>query len=185
MPSINLRDAFIPIYLRGLQNASHILSKVEAHAKDMGIEECRVMRWRLAPDMAPMGFRVLAICEAAQDIARLMTGGTRTSGLSEDLETTFVALHHELHAAIGAVSMMQWASFDTYSHDSASVMVRCGVAMLEFVQKFMVPKFFSHFSMLYALSRSHRVPIGTGWLFVQRRFRLLLASVNLTWAFLG
>ena len=162
MPSVNIHDAFIPIYLRGLQNAAHILSKAETHAKENGIVESDLMRWRLAPDMEPLGFQVQTICGAAGNVVGLVTDSVQSSVLGEDHETTtFAELHRQLHRAIRAISALSSENFE--GRDSATVVVLGrGISGLDYVQKFGVPNFFFHINMMYALLRSHGVPLGKG-----------------------
>jgi uncharacterized protein len=162
MSSVNIHDAFIPIYLRGLQNASHILSKGEAHSKQKGIAEREVMEWRLAPDMEPLGFQVQTICNAAQNVIGLVTDDVQSSVLGEGHETTsFAELHDRLHTAIGTLSALSREHFE--GRDSARIVVLGRrIPGLEYVQKFGVPNFFFHINMLYALFRSRGVSLGKG-----------------------
>jgi uncharacterized protein len=162
MPPVNIHHAFIPIYLRGLQNAAHILSKAEAHAKENGILDNDVMEWRLAPDMEPLGFQVQTICGAAQNVIGLVTDDIQSSVLGDSHETTtFADLHRLLRSTIGALAALDRESFE--GRDSARVVVLGrGITGLEYVQKFGVPNFFFHINMMYALFRSRGVPLGKG-----------------------
>ena len=162
MSSVNIHDAFIPIYLRGLQNASHILSKSEKYTKENGIPERAVMEWRLAPDMEPLVFQVHTICKAAQNIAGLVTDDIQSSVLGEGHETTsFAELHAPLNAAIGALSALSREDFEGRDSAGVAVLGRT-ITGLEYVQKFGVPNFFFHINMMYALFRSRGVPLGKG-----------------------
>jgi hypothetical protein len=162
MPPLNLHDAFIPIYLRGLQNASHILSKAEAHAKENGILESDVMGWRLAPDMEPLGFQVQTICGAAQNVIGLATDDVQSSVLGDSHETTtFADLYRQLRTAIGALSALGRENLEGCDSTRVVVLGR-GITGLEYVQKFGIPNFFFHINMMYALFRSRGVPLGKG-----------------------
>jgi hypothetical protein len=162
MSHVNICDAFMPIYLRGLQNASHILSKAEAYINENDLLESDVMQWRLAPDMEPLGFQVQTICGAVNNVIGLVTDGIGSSVLGEDHRaTTFAELLHQLRSAIGALSDLSRENFE--GRDSARVLVLGReISGLEYVQKFGVPNFFFHMNMMYAVLRSRGVPLGKG-----------------------
>jgi uncharacterized protein len=162
MSPVNIHDAFVPIYLRGLQNAAHIVSKAEAHAKEHRIPETDLMQWRLAPDMEPLAFQVQTICGAAHNLVGLVTDGIQSSVLGEDHEgAAFSELHRQLHGAIAAISGLRRG--DVEGRDAATVVVLGrGITGLEYVQKFGVPNFFFHINMMYAVLRSRGVRLGKG-----------------------
>jgi hypothetical protein len=159
MSSVNIHDSFIPIYIRALQNTSHILAKGAAYTKANNITETEVLNWRLAPDMNPLLFQVQNICNIARNLIVVVLGTPLPR--SADNETSFVELQQRIASTIELLQRTTREQFE--GRDRADVTVReLGTRMkgIEYVQEFGVPNFYFHNSMIYAVFRSHGAPIG-------------------------
>ena len=159
MSTINIHDIFVPIYLRGLQNLSHILSKGEVYTKQRNIPEAEVMDWRLAPDMEPLTFQVVTACNAAENLVGLIRG-TISPTIDNNLKT-FAELHSRIARTIDILQRTTREQFEGHDMAYMDVLGRW-MTGLEYVQKSGMPNFFFHVTVLYSLLRSHGAPLGKG-----------------------
>jgi hypothetical protein len=162
MSSINIYDAFIPIYIRAINNAIHILTKGEAFTKEKGIPESEVMGWKLADDMLPLTFQVQTVCNNAKNLIGKITGIEQPK--VDDNEKTFAELHARFNSTL---ELLKKATRDQYEgKDKAQVTAgRNGeikLSGLEYVQGMGIPNLYFHVTTLYALFRSHGAPLGKG-----------------------
>jgi len=159
MSSVNIHDVFVPIYIRALKSTSHILSKGAAYTASKGISEKEVLNWRVAPDMNPLSFQIQNICNIAKNLIVIVAGTSLP--MSADNEQTFAEFQARIASTIKLLEKTTREDFE--GRDQATVNVRAlGSKMkgIEYVQKFGVPNFYFHNSMVYALFRGHGAPIG-------------------------
>ena len=157
MSCVNIHDAFVPIYIRTLQNVSHLLSNGETYAKEKGILEAEVMEWRLAPDMLPLSFQAQTVCNGAQNLAGVASGVIQPT--MDDNEKTFAELQAHIATSIDILKKTTREQFE--GRDTANiVLLGRTVKGLNYVQNTGLPNFFFHVSILYGILRSHGVPVG-------------------------
>lgn len=159
MSSVNIHEAFVPLYIRALKNTSHILSKGSAFTNASSIPEASVLNWRLAPDMNPLLFQVQNICNIARNLLVIVAGISLPP--SADNETSFAQLQARIASTVEMLERTTRAQFE--GRDQAMVEVPAlGTRMkgIEYVHRFGLPNFYFHNSMVYALFRGHGAPIG-------------------------
>lgn len=147
------------MYIRTLQNTSHILAKGLAYTKANGVTEREVLQWRLAPDMNPFLFQVTNICGIAQNLIIIVAGKPLPNTTGH--YTSFAELQVLIAETIQLLQNTTREQFE--GRDQADVYVRAfGRYMkgIEYVQNFGVPNFYFHVNMVYALFRGHGAPIG-------------------------
>ncbi|KAF2666161.1 hypothetical protein BT63DRAFT_458523 [Microthyrium microscopicum] len=158
--SVNIYDAYIPIYVRAINNTIHLLTKGEAFTKEKGISEADVMAWRLAPDMLPFTFQVQTICNNAKNLLGKITGIEQAK--VEDNEKTFAELHARLNSTLELLNGAKREQFE--GKDKAEITAgRNGeikLSGLQFVQGMGIPNLYFHVTTIYALFRSHGAPLG-------------------------
>lgn len=155
--SLNVYDVFVPMYMRGLNNMLHILTKGEEYTKSKNIPEEEVMGWKLAPDMLPLTFQVQTVCNGAKNMIGRVTGAEMPP--IDDNEKSFADLKARISSTIDMIKALKREQFE--GAETREVMIRDNkFTGLSFLQSFAMPNFYFHISVLYALFRSHGASLG-------------------------
>jgi hypothetical protein len=159
--AISLYDVCIPPMTRGLTNMSAILDKAAAHAAAKKIDSAVVGQLRLFPDMHPLSRQVQIACDTAKGAAARLAGIEAPK--HEDTETTLP----ELKARIAkTVDFLKTVSADkTAGDDNRTIELKFPSGSMKFtavsyVNDFVLPNFYFHASMVYALLRKGGLEIG-------------------------
>jgi hypothetical protein len=146
---------------RGLTNMSAILDKAAAHAAAKKIDSAVVGQLRLFPDMHPLSRQVQIACDTAKGAAARLAGIEAPK--HEDTETTLP----ELKARIAkTVDFLKTVSADkTAGDDNRTIELKFPSGSMKFtavsyVNDFVLPNFYFHASMVYALLRKGGLEIG-------------------------
>lgn len=138
-----------------------VLSKAEAHAKENGTDEATYLGWRFSPDMFPLVKQVQIATELpARAISRLADA---TLPSFADDETSFQALKERVSRAQEVIGSLDTAAIDRAPEDPITFPVGSGEMTLErqkYVTGFIVPNFYFHVTMAYALIRACGVDVG-------------------------
>ncbi|RYF27764.1 MAG: DUF1993 domain-containing protein [Comamonadaceae bacterium] len=160
--TISMSSTCQPIFKTTLGNLSHILDKAQAHADARKFDASVLTQFRLAPDMLPFTRQVLIACDAAKN------GVARISGVEapkfEDNETTFADLKVRIQKTLDWLATVPAASLDGTEDKSITFPVgrdktrtMSGEAYLK---HWMLPNFFFHVTMAYAILRHNGVDLG-------------------------
>ncbi|RZJ23233.1 MAG: DUF1993 domain-containing protein [Haliea sp.] len=160
--TISMSSTCQPIFRTTLGNLSHILDKAQAHADARKFDASVLTQFRLAPDMLPFTRQVLIACDAAKN------GVARISGLEapkfEDNEATFADLKVRIQKTLDWLATVPAASLDGTEDKSITFPVgrdktrtMTGEAYLK---HWMLPNFFFHVTMAYAILRHNGVDLG-------------------------
>jgi len=159
--TINLYQASVPVFVQQLQAMKGVLAKAEAYAAAKKIQPEVLLNARLFPDMLPFVRQV----QIASDFAK---GGTaRLAGREvpkwEDMEKTFAELQARLDKAIEFVSAVP--AEEIIGQEAREVSLPVGGQTMNFVAQpyllgFVLPNFFFHASIAYAILRHNGVEIG-------------------------
>ena len=161
--AISTYDFSIPVLTRGLTNLSAVLDKAAAHAAAKKFDPAVLAQSRLYPDMYPLVRQVQIACDTAKGAAARLAGIEVPK--HEDNEATLA----ELKARIAkTVDFLKSVNRDRLKDaESRDIEIKfpngswkfTGIAYLA---DFVLPNFYFHVSMVYALLRKSGVEIGKG-----------------------
>ena len=152
--SISMYQAGIPVIVRYLTNLSTILDKAAAHCAARKIDPSVLINFRLSPDMLPFARQI----QIATDIVK--GGASRLAGAE-------VPSYADLKARI-AKTIAHLKSFSAAQVDGSEgkdIVLKFGPTEHKFngqdyLTGFVLPNFYFHISMAYAILRHCGVEIG-------------------------
>jgi hypothetical protein len=153
----------VPVFEKTLGGLKQILQKAKSHIAAQGLDEAAFLEKRLAPDMFPLSRQVQIACDNAKSVARL-------SGMEppahEDTEKTIDELIARIDKTIAFTQTLTEASFEggedrrivlPYFH---KVFPGKYLQGFDYAREQLIPNFFFHVSMAYAIARLQGVEIG-------------------------
>jgi uncharacterized protein len=159
--AISLYDVCIPPLIRGLTNMSAILDKAEAHAAAKKFDSIVLVQARLFPDMHPMSRQVQIACDTSKGAAARLAGIEAPK--HEDTETTLAELKARIAKTVDflkTVTAAQVAGDDSRTIELKFPNGSQKFTAADYVNGFVLPNFYFHESMVYALLRKGGVEIG-------------------------
>ena len=159
--SIPIYDISVPVLSRGLMNVSAILDKAAAHAAAKKFDSGVLVQLRLFPDMHPLIRQVQIACDTAKGAAARLAGVDIPK--HEDTETTLDELKQRIAKTLEflkTVSADQVNSAETRTIEIKFPNGAWKFTALAYVTDFVLPNFYFHESMVYALLRKSGVEIG-------------------------
>lgn len=160
---ISLYDFSLPALIRGLTNMSAILDKAAAHAVAKKFDPAVLAQSRLYPDMHPLVRQVQIACDTAKGAAGRL--GAVEVPKHEDIEVTFDELHQRIAKTLEFVKSVTPAQVNTAADRTIEIKFPNGAwkfTAVSYVTDFVLPNFYFHVSMVYALLRKSGVEIGKG-----------------------
>ncbi len=159
--TISIYDISIPVLTRGLTNLSSILDKAAAHAAARKFDPAALAQARLFPDMFPLTRQVQITCDTAKGAAGRLAGIDIPK--HEDTETTLDELKQRIAKTLDFVKsvkaeQMKGAESKTIELKFPNRTIT--FTGLSYLVDFVLPNFFFHESMTYALLRSSGVEVG-------------------------
>lgn len=159
--SLSMYQASIPAFLHMLDNLAAILDKAQQYAHDHKIEPQVLLEARLAPDMYPLLRQVQIVSDAVKGCAARLAGIALPS--FADRENSFA----ELQARIGktadflrSVTPEQFDGSETRAISLSFPGLELKFSGQEYLLSFVLPNFYFHLSMAYAILRHNGVPLG-------------------------
>ena len=160
--TISMSSASLPIFNTMLGNLSHFLDKAQAHAEARKFDPAALLQFRMAPDMLPFTRQILIACDAAKN------GVARLSGVEapkfEDQETTFPELKARIQKTLDYLAGVTPERLDgteqkeiTFPVGRETTRTMKGEAYLK---HWVLPNFFFHVTMAYAILRHNGVDLG-------------------------
>ena len=161
--SISMYDFSIPVLTRGLTNMSAILDKAAAHATAKKFDSVVLAQARLYPDMHPLVRQVQIACDTAKGAAGRLAGVEIPK--HEDTETTLPELKARIGKTIDFLKTITAAQLA--GDDERAIEIKFPSGSWKFTAKsyvadFVLPNFYFHDSMVYALLRKGGLEIGKG-----------------------
>ena len=159
--AISLYDVCIPPLIRGLTNMSAILDKAEAHAAAKKFDSIVLAQARLFPDMHPMSRQVQIACDTSKGAAARLAGIEAPK--HEDTETTLPELKARIAKTVDflkTVTLAQVAGDDARTIELKFPGGSQKFTAADYVNGFVLPNFYFHASMVYALLRKGGVEVG-------------------------
>jgi uncharacterized protein len=161
--SISMYDVSIPALTRGLSNMSAFLDKAAAFAETKKFDTIVLSQSRLFPDMHPLTRQVQIACDTAKGAAARLAQVEIPK--HPDTETTFA----ELKARIAKTSefLKSITPAQVQGAESRDIEIKFPNGAWKFtgmsyLTDFVLPNFYFHVSMVYALLRSNGVDVGKG-----------------------
>jgi len=161
--SISMYDFSIAVLTRGLTNLSAILDKAEAHAAAKKFDTAVLAQARLFPDMYPLTRQVQIACDTAKGAAGRLAGIEVPK--HEDTEVTFADLKARIAKTLDflkSVTAPQLRDAESRSIELKFPNGSWKFTGIGYLNDFVVPNFYFHVSMVYALLRKSGVEIGKG-----------------------
>ena len=159
--ALSIYDLSIPVLIRGLNNLSSILDKAGAYAAAKKIDPTVLVQTRLYPDMFPLGRQVQITCDTAKGAAGRLAAIDIPK--HEDNETTLEDLKQRIAktlAFVKSVKADQLRDAETKAIELKFPNATIKFTGLSYLTDFVLPNFFFHQSIAYALLRSSGVEIG-------------------------
>jgi len=158
---LSMYQAGIPAIVRYLNNLSAILDKAAAHCAARKIDPSVLINFRLAPDMLPLSRQI----QIATDIVK--GGGSRLAGAEvpsyADTEASFDDLKARIAKTTAHLKNFTPAQID--GSEGKDITLKFGPTEHKFngqdyLTGFVLPNFYFHISMAYAILRHCGVEIG-------------------------
>ena len=159
--SISMYDFSVPVMVRGLTNLTAILDKAAAHAEAKKFDSAVLAQSRIFPDMHPLARQVQIACDTAKG------GAARLAGVDvpkhEDTEVTLAELKARIAKTIDflkTVAPDQMQGAETRNIELKFPSGSWKFTGLNYLNGFVLPNFYFHTAIVYALLRKAGVEIG-------------------------
>jgi hypothetical protein len=154
-------DVSIPVLTRGLNNLSAILDKAAAHAAAKKFDSVVFAQARLFPDMHPLARQVQIACDTAKGAAARLAGIEVPK--HEDTETTLAELKARIAKTVDFLKSVTAAQVKDAESRAIEIKFPNGswkFTGIAYLTDFVLPNFYFHVSIAYALLRKNGVEIG-------------------------
>jgi len=159
--SISMYDLLIPVLTRGLTTMSAVLDKAAAHAAAKKFDSAVLAQARLFPDMYPLVRQVQIACDTAKGAAARLAG--IEAPRHEDTEVTLAELKARIAKTLDVVKSVTAAQLKDAESRAIEIKFPNGswkFTGIGYLTDFVLPNFFFHVSMVYALLRKNGIEIG-------------------------
>jgi len=159
--AISMYDFSIPVLIRGLTNLSAVLDKGAAHAAAKKFDSVVLAQSRLFPDMHPLVRQVQIACDTAKGAAGRLAGIEVPK--HEDNEVTFADLKTRIAKTLDFVKSVTAAQLKDAESRAIEIKFPNGswkFTGLSYLNDFVLPNFYFHSSIAYALLRKAGVEVG-------------------------
>jgi hypothetical protein len=161
--SISMYDISIPVLTRGLTNLSAILDKAAAHATAKKFDSVVLASSRLFPDMHPLSRQVQIACDTAKGAAARLADVEIPK--HEDTEVTLAELKARVAKTVDFLKSITAAQLKDAESRNIEIKFPNGswkFTGIDYLTGFVLPNFYFHSSMVYALLRKAGVEVGKG-----------------------
>ena len=159
--TISVYDISIPALSRGLTNLSAILDKAAAHAAARKYDSSTLAQLRLFPDMHPLTRQVQIACDTAKGAAGRLAGIEIPK--HEDTEATLDELKQRISKTASFLKTVSPDQVNGPATRAIEIKFPTGAwkfTALAYITDFVLPNFYFHESMVYALLRKSGMEIG-------------------------
>lgn len=161
--SISMYDVSIPALVRGLTNLSALIDKAAAHAEGKKFDPAVLSQSRLFPDMHPLVRQVQIACDTAKGAAGRLAQVEVPK--HADTEATLVELKARIAKTIEFLKSITPAQVQGAESRDVELKFPSGAwkfTGMAYLTDFVLPNFYFHTSMVYALLRNNGIEIGKG-----------------------
>ena len=159
--TLSMYQASVPVFLRGLESLSTILSKAAAHAEAKKIDPAVFITARLAPDMFALARQVQIASDAAKGCVARLAGAEVPS--YPDTETTFPELIARVAKTIAFVKGFTAAQIDGSEGRNVTLKMRGADRTFQgqaYLFNLALPNFYFHITTAYDILRHNGVELG-------------------------
>lgn len=159
--SVSLYEVSIPIFTLSLNNLAAILDKAAAHAEAKKVEPNVLATTRLIADMLPLSAQIQIACDTAKGAAARLAGVEAPK--HADTEATIAELKARVDktlAFIKSIKPEQLANAEMREIILQFPQSTMKFTGLNYLTNFVLPNFFFHMTMAYALLRKNGVELG-------------------------
>ena len=161
--ALSLYDVSIPVLVRGLTNLSALLDKAAAHAEAKKFDSAVLAQARLYPDMFPLTRQVQITCDTAKGAAGRLAGIDIPK--HEDTETTLAELKQRIAKTLDFIQSVKASQLE--GAESRSIEIKTpnrtfSFTGLSYLNHFVLPNFYFHESISYAILRHNGIEVGKG-----------------------
>jgi uncharacterized protein len=159
--SISVYDLSIPGMVRGLTNLSAILDKAAAYAVAKKIDSTVLAQMRLFPDMHPLARQVQIACDTAKGAAARLA--VVEVPKHADTETTLDELKQRIAKTVDFLKTVTAGQMEGAMDRPIEMKFPNGAwrfTAVAYLTDFVLPNFYFHESMVYALLRKSGVEVG-------------------------
>jgi hypothetical protein len=159
--SVSLYDVSIPVFSLGLNNLSAILDKAASHAENKKVDPKALPAARLIIDMLPLSAQIQIACDTAKGAAARLAGVEIPK--HEDTETTIPELKARIAKTVEFLKTVKPQQLQ--GAETREIVLQFPQNTLKFtgvnyLTNFVLPNFFFHLTMAYALLRKNGVDVG-------------------------
>src|SRR5215469_6980168 len=159
--SISLYDVSIPVLTLTLTNLSAILDKAASHADTKKVDPKAIPQARLIVDMLPLSAQIQIACDTAKGCAARL-GGVEVPK-HEDTEATLPELKARVTKTLDFIKTIK--PEQVQGAETREIVLQFPQTTLKFtginyLTNFVLPNFFFHVTMAYALLRKNGVDLG-------------------------
>lgn len=159
--TLSMYQASVPVFVRALNQLSHVLKKGEAHAQAKKMEPDALLQQRLIFDMLPLVKQVQIACDmGARGAARLASVEPQSF---EDNEKTFAEVYARIDRALAYIKTFKPEQIDGSEGRNIHLKMRNGEMDFtgqEYLLGFTLPNLFFHCTCAYAILRVAGTDIG-------------------------
>ena len=159
--SVSLYDVSIPIFTLSLTNLSAILDKAANHAEAKKVDPKAIPQARLIVDMLPLSAQIQIACDTAKGAAARLAGIEIPK--HEDTEATLAELKARVAKTLDFIKTVkpeQLQGAETREIVLQFPQTTLKFSGLNYLTNFVLPNFFFHVTMAYALLRKNGVDLG-------------------------
>ncbi|MGB5851059.1 MAG: DUF1993 domain-containing protein [Rhodanobacter sp.] len=159
--TLSMYQASVPVFVRALDNLTHVLQKGEQHATSKNVSGDVLLQVRLIPDMLPLIKQIQIACDMAT------RGTARLAGVEpqsfEDNETTLPQAYDRIARAIEYIKGFTAEQIDGSETRPIHLKMRNGEMHFEgqaYLFGFLIPNLFFHCTTAYNILREAGTDIG-------------------------
>jgi hypothetical protein len=159
--SLSLYDVSIPIFTLTLSNLSAILDKAALHEEAKKVDAKVLPAARLIADMLPLSSQIQIACDTAKGAAARLSGAEIPK--HEDTEATLAELKARIAKTLDFLKSLKPEKFQ--GAETREIVLQFPQNTLKFngvnyLTNFVLPNFFFHVTIAYALLRKNGVEVG-------------------------
>jgi hypothetical protein len=159
--AVSLYDVTVPSYLQTLGAIEGVLAKGAAYCKEKNIDPNEIVETRLAPDMLPFRFQIVAVAHHSAGAIKGVKAGA--FGPPSPSTADYAGLQKLVSEAREALEKAK--PEEVNSCEGKDVVFSVGDRKLPFtaegfLQTFSLPNFYFHATTAYDILRSKGVPLG-------------------------
>jgi uncharacterized protein len=154
-------EVSIPVFTLSLNNLAAILDKAAAHAEAKKVGPNVLPSTRLIADMLPLSAQIQIACDTAKGAAARLAGVEAPK--YEDTEATIADLKARVDKTLTFIKSVKPEQFT--NAETREVVLQFPQTTMKFtgisyLTNFVLPNFFFHLTMAYALLRKNGVELG-------------------------